>query len=181
VPGVLLTRVGYAGGSKDSPTYYGMGDHVETVQVIFDPTRVTYRELLDVFAGAHNPSSPKWKRQYISAIYYSDNIQQDEALKWRADYEDKRKRKVNTEIAQAGTFFLAEGYHQKYYLQRRPDLVRELKAIFGAEDYLIVSSAATVLNAFVGDELNASELKRALGALNLPADKLDYLLELAIR
>lgn len=67
---MIRTRVGYAGGSKENPTYYSLGDHSETIQIDYDPTQISYGQLLEVFWNSHNPTYEPWSRQYMSIIFY---------------------------------------------------------------------------------------------------------------
>jgi len=69
LPGVLRTRVGYAGGTKPNPTYRDLGDHAETVQVDYDLSKITYPELLNAFWTGHDPTHRSWSRQYASIIF----------------------------------------------------------------------------------------------------------------
>ena len=112
---MVRTRVGYAGGAKANPTYYALGDHAETIQIDYDPTRISYEELLNVFWESHNPTSPSWSRQYMSAIFYHNEEQQRLAQDTKARQEAKLGTKIYTEIVPYTQFYLAEDYHQKYH------------------------------------------------------------------
>jgi peptide methionine sulfoxide reductase MsrA len=68
--GVIRTRVGYAGGTKADPSYHSLGDHSETVEVVYNPEVVSYESMLKVFWESHNPVNRSWSRQYMSAIFY---------------------------------------------------------------------------------------------------------------
>lgn len=114
LPGVLQTVVGYAGGTEENPTYENVGGHTETVEVTYDPERISYEEILGYFWKAHNPTVPH-KTQYQSIIFYHDDAQKDAAEKSKAEEERRRGAKVLTEIRPAGTLWRAEEYHQKYY------------------------------------------------------------------
>ncbi len=127
--GVSETAVGYLGGTLANPTYRdvctGRTGHAEVVQVTFDPARVTYDRLLDLFWANHNPTTPNRQgpdvgSQYRSAIFYHSPEQQTIALasKERASANGKFRAPIVTEIAPATAFYRAEDYHQKY-LQKR--------------------------------------------------------------
>lgn len=129
VPGVLSTSVGYTGGITENPSYEevysGKTDHAEAVQVYFDPSKVTYKKLLEVFWRIHDPTQKNrqgWDigTQYRSAIFYHDEKQKKEALESRAEQEEsgKYKKKIVTEITEATEFYRAEEYHQKYLEKR---------------------------------------------------------------
>ena len=125
--GVITTAVGYAGGSTPNPTYHevcsGRTGHTEAVLVVFDPARISYEKLLQVFFESHDPTQGMRQgndvgTQYRSAIYTFDDSQSEAAKTFAELYETALKRSgyraVTTEIAAAGEFFYAEDYHQQY-------------------------------------------------------------------
>ena len=127
IDGVYTTAVGYAGGFTPNPTYEevcsGRTGHTEAVLVVFDPEKVSYRELLTVFWEAHDPTQGMRQgndigTQYRSAIYYSGDEQRRAAEETRDAYEKALGGvgygPITTEIAPAGPFYYAEGYHQQY-------------------------------------------------------------------
>lgn len=116
IPGVVRTRVGYTGGKKKDPSYYSLGDNTEAVQVEFDPTKITFDELLDLFWTSHD-ASRKGSIQYRSAIWFESEEQQqaiEKSVKYQSNLPRYRGRKIATHIAPLGDFYLAEDYHQKY-------------------------------------------------------------------
>jgi len=124
VPGVSAVISGYTGGKKDKPTYeeVGGGDtgHAEAVRVIFDPAKVTYAHLLDVFWHNVDPVSANGQfcdrgNQYRSGIFYLDEAQKKAAEASKLAVEKRLKVKVVTEITAATAFFPAEDYHQDFY------------------------------------------------------------------
>ena len=72
---MVRTRVGYAGGTTDNPTYYKIGDHSETIQIDYDPSVISYRQLLDVFWNGHNCTLRSPTRQYMSIVFYHNEQQ----------------------------------------------------------------------------------------------------------
>ena len=72
---MIRTRVGYTGGRKLNPTYYSLGDHTESFQVDYDPTQISYQQLLDIFWDSHNPTRGAWSRQYRAAIFVHNEAQ----------------------------------------------------------------------------------------------------------
>jgi len=162
VPGVIRTRVGYCGGEEKSPTYDDLGDHSEAIQIEFDTTKTTYEKLLDVFWGKHTPSN--YMRQYRSAIFYHGDDQKKLADQTAASYEKKNGTKAPTAIEKCGDFYLAEGYHQKYYL-KHSGLMKGLK--FDSEDDMTHSPAATRLNGYVGGNGNQKQLEEEVESLGL--------------
>jgi len=123
-PGVVSTTVGYTGGRVDHPTYEqvsaGGTGHAESIQVVFDPGKVTYRQLLDVFWRNVDPTTRDRQfcdvgHQYRTAIFFHDDDQRREAEASRDAVAKRLGQPVVTEIVPAGTFYPAEDYHQEYY------------------------------------------------------------------
>lgn len=118
--GVVSTAVGYSGGHFDRPTYgdvcSGKTGHTEVVQVEYDPTLVSYEDLLDIFWKMHDPTARE-KTQYRSVVIFYTPEQRKIALASRANLESTSefKRPIVTEIEPAKTFWRAEEYHQHYY------------------------------------------------------------------
>lgn len=125
--GVIATRVGYSGGDVPHATYRNHGTHAEAIEILFDPDRITYRRLLEVFFQIHDPTTLNRQGNdrglsYRSAIYYADEAQQAEALRTIADVEASGlwPGKVVTEVEPVGDFWEAEPEHQDY-LERIPN------------------------------------------------------------
>ena len=124
IEGVRATRVGYTGGTVADPDYHqvcgGGTGHAEALEVSFDPSRVTYEQLLDAFWQMHNPTTRNrqgWDigSQYRSAIYVHDADQMTAALASRDAAQEYHARSIVTEIEPAGPFYAAEDYHQQYF------------------------------------------------------------------
>lgn len=164
---MIRTRVGYAGGSKEDPTYYALGDHTETLQIDYDPTRISYRDLLHIFWGSHNPTRRPWSRQYASIIFFHNDEQKRLAMETRGHEEARRGGRIVTEIHPYSRFFLAEVYHQKYRLQRERELMRELSLIYPAPLDFVHSTAAARVNGYVSGYGTRESLERELGTLGL--------------
>ena len=127
--GVMSTAVGYAGGTKDNPSYEDVCSdetgHAEVVQVEFDPSQISYDELLNVFWSNHNPTTmnrqgPDVGTQYRSVIFYHSPEQKAaaEASKQKLSGSGKFDRPVVTQIEPAPKFWRAEEYHQRYLEKR---------------------------------------------------------------
>lgn len=130
LPGVVSTQVGYAGGFSENPTYEEvcMGDtgHAETVEITYDPSKVSYEDLLVTFWKYHDPTTkdqqgPDIGSQYRSVIFYYDQPQKETAQKFEKLLDEAHifKNPVVTEIVPAGKFYRAEDYHQQY-LKKNP-------------------------------------------------------------
>lgn len=150
IPGVLRTRVGFAGGTTENPTYRKMGDHTETVEVDFDPTLVSYEKLLSVFWNNHYPNRDAYKgRQYLSIIRYRSEEQRRDTERVKKEMEAVLGEGIETEIAPFESFNLAETRHQKYYLKRYPKALEQIEALYPIPEMLIDSAFAARLNGFV--------------------------------
>ena len=122
--GVISTRVGYSGGNTPNATYRNHGSHAEAVEIIFDPARISYRKLLEIFFQLHDPTTRNRQgndvgASYRSAIYYTSDEQRQIAEDTIADVDASGlwPGKVVTEVAPAGDFWEAEPEHQDYLLK----------------------------------------------------------------
>ncbi len=127
IDGVLATTVGYTGGSVPNPTYEEVcrhtTGHAEAVQVEFDPSKVSYEELLNIFWGIHDPTQlnrqgPDVGSQYRSAIFWHDPDQEIAAHASKASAQAQVRKPIVTEIVPATDFYPAEDYHQRYLEKR---------------------------------------------------------------
>ena len=128
VPGVVTTTVGYTGGAKKNPTYEEVGSgttgHAESIEVTFDPTKTTYRKLLEVFWHNVDPTTRDREfcdvgNEYQAIIFFHDADQERGAKESEAEIEKSKpfKEPIVAQIVPASTFYPAEEYHQKYYLK----------------------------------------------------------------
>ena len=148
LPGVVRTRVGYAGGTTANPTYRQLGDHIETVQIDFDPDRLTYSEVLEIFWDSHTPTRRPRKRQYLPALFVHDDEQKEVARRTRERLRERHDGRITTEIFPDPTFYLAEDYHQKYHLQQQPALRDEYLRLYPDEHDFVDSTAAARANGY---------------------------------
>lgn len=128
VPGVVDTEVGYTGGTTKNPSYEevstGTTGHAESVQLKFDPKKVSYEQILTLFFKMHDPTTLNRQgndegTQYRSAIFFHNKTQKEVAEKLKAKVEKSNawKAPITTQIAPAGAFYPAEEYHQKYLVK----------------------------------------------------------------
>lgn len=164
------TLVGYAGGYSSEPTYRSMGDHSETLWLRFDPQETSFAALLEIFWKAHNPLQPRYSRQYRSAVFVQDQNQDQIAREVKAWLEAERGHLLYTDIEPAGEFTPAEDYHQKYYLQRRDDLMAILRKIYPDHQELFRSTLASRLNAVIGGDAGMAQVQEAFELDNTPAE-----------
>lgn len=129
IKGVLATRVGYLGGTRDNPTYHdvcsGKTGHAEVVQLDYDPAQVSFEDLLAVFWGNHNPTTlnrqgPDSGTQYRSAIFFHSPEQEAAAIASKAQQQSSGRFRTSivTEISPTSSFYMAEDYHQQYLEKR---------------------------------------------------------------
>jgi peptide-methionine (S)-S-oxide reductase len=125
--GVTKTEVGYEGGTLENPTYEDVCSHTtghaEVVEVTYDPERISYEQLLDVFWAKHNPTQLNrqgWDvgDQYRSVIFFQDADQQEIATRSKAQEQERHRQPVVTLVEPAQTFYPAEDYHQQYLEKR---------------------------------------------------------------
>jgi len=150
---VLRTRVGYAGGEKESPTYRSMGNHTEVISIDFDPEVLSYEKILKLFWGAHRCDQSNRSRQYMNALFYHNAVQKkkaEESVSALAQERGISLSDVQTQILPVGDFTYAEAYHQKYYLTRYRELRDFLNEIYPDGKSLADSTVATRLNAYLG-------------------------------
>lgn len=178
---MIRTRVGYAGGSKENPTYYSLGDHSETIQIDYDPTQISYGQLLEVFWNSHNPTYEPWSRQYMSIIFYHSEDQRRLAIETKESEEARLGRHVFTEIVPFSEFYLAEDYHQKYHLRQESALMAEFRAIYPATEDFVASTAVARVNGYVGGYGELATLEEELSLLGLSEAGRQRLLEIAAR
>ena len=126
-PGVISTRVGYTGGEVANATYRNHGNHAEAIEIVFDPTQISYRSLLEFFFQIHDPTTRNRQGNdmgpsYRSAIFFTNDEQKSVALDTIADVNASGlwPGKVVTEVEPAGAFWQAEPEHQDY-LERYPN------------------------------------------------------------
>ena len=127
INGVISTSVGYTGGSFENPTYQdvcaGKTGHAEAVEIIFNPSIISYEELVEIFWKIHDPTALNRQgfdigTQYRSAIFFHNEEQEKIAKSSKEKLQKSLKKEIVTEILPASTFYKAEEYHQKYLEKR---------------------------------------------------------------
>ncbi|MBA3451608.1 MAG: peptide-methionine (S)-S-oxide reductase [Deltaproteobacteria bacterium] len=169
----MRTRVGYAGGTSVAPTYHELGDHTEAFQLDFDPTKLTYDELLDAFWTAHQPERESWSRQYMAAVFCESPEQESRANQARDRIAALRNIEVRTPVIVGARFYLAEDYHQKYYLRHDAVLMRELASYRPRE--LTDSTVAARLNGYVAGRGLMARLRDELPSFGLSVTASEHL------
>ncbi|MBX6359909.1 peptide-methionine (S)-S-oxide reductase MsrA [Pseudacidobacterium ailaaui] len=129
VPGVVETAVGYEGGTMEHPTYKDVctdqTGHAEVVEITFDPSRVSYEQLLEAFFSLHDPTQlnrqgPDWGTQYRSVIFFHSPQQEAAARRMIEKLTEEKRfpKPIVTQVVPAQTFWRAEEYHQRYLEKR---------------------------------------------------------------
>jgi peptide-methionine (S)-S-oxide reductase len=175
---VIRTRVGYAGGTKENPTYRSLGDHSETIQIDYDPTQITYQDLLDLFWDSHNPTVRPWSRQYASIIFYHNEEQRQLALETKEREAARYGHEILTEIVPFSNFYRAEDYHQKYRLQQVPELIDAFHAIYPGTDEFVDSTATARVNGYLGGYGTLETVQSELENLGLSQASTQELLDI---
>ena len=146
--------------------------------MVYDPARITYRKLLEVFWANHSPTRRSWSRQYRSALFVADAEEERAAHESRDAFAKGHGGAAFTDIEPAVRFWPAEDYHQKYYLQRDAKLWQDVVALFPDEDTAVRSPLAARLNAWAGDYTSADEVAAELKSMELPDEACRRVLEL---
>ncbi len=161
-----------------APTYKRMGDHTETIQVDYDPGRISYSQLLAIFWQSHQPERRSWSRQYMHAVFYHDEDQRLQAEASRVALAEKIGDKVETKVAPLRSFTMAEDYHQKYLLKGHRALKAEVVRIYPSHRDLVDSTAAARLNGYAGGHGNKAQLSREIAKLGLSTRGRETLIKL---
>ena len=146
---MIRTRVGYAGGKKLDPTYHDLGDHTESIQVVYDPEKISYGTLLSVFWDAHDPTNEPWSVQYRSAIFPTTDEQLALAEASKRAKAAALGEEIHTAIEAGARFWTAEDYHQKYRLRGEPVVMKALAERYPDGGW-VDSTAAARINGILG-------------------------------
>lgn len=163
------------------PTYHDLGDHTETLQLDYDPRQVSYDSLLDLFWESHRPVRRPWSRQYMSAVFYHNDQQKRLAVVSKTRQETILGRTIYTEILPVGIFYLAEGYHQKYYLRMRSDFMAEVYSLHPVGEAWVDSTVAARLNGYLGGYGSLETLQAELEGYGLSPAGREKLLAIGLR
>lgn len=159
-----------------NPTYHNLGDHSETVQIDFDPMKISYDALLDAYFTGHSCGG-SWSRQYRSVIFFADDAQRRAAEGARKRYEARLGHALQVAIEPLRHFYMAEDYHQKFYL-RQTDLLAEFVRIYPRESDFVNSTAVARANACAGHAIAKSVLDADLPRLGLSTPAQERLLRM---
>ena len=167
VNGVIRTRVGYSGGSKENPTYHNLGDHTEVIQLDYDESKVSFEKLVNIFFNLHNPYYENQPAQYKSIIFYNDEYEKEVSIKVKTEFEEKRKHKLYTEIVKYDKFYMAENYHQKYYLQIVKEIYKDLRGKYDEFSHFVNSNEAAKINGYLKGNGTLKNLETEIDKFNI--------------
>lgn len=170
LPGVIRTRVGYAGGTSAHPTYRQLDGHAETLQVDYDPSLVTYQQLLETFWQSHDSFAIAASPQYRSVIFVHNESQLDTAHASLNVATAGSGARPQTEIVPFERMTRAENYHQKYRLQalaRARTVREELLDRCGTFNAFVDSTVAARINGYIAGWGSREKLEQQIGAFGL--------------
>lgn len=181
--GIMRTRVGFAGGTKDNPTYRQLGDHTETVEMDFDSGIVSLETILNLFWSYHNPGNINdYKgQQYRSLVLFRDPIQHSVIREVMRTSEEQGKGILDTEVAPYTGFYLAEDRHQKYYLKRYPDAIKKLRTFFPTDEELTNATLAARLNGLAKGYTNLEKIINEIRTWQISREEQEEIIHLIKR
>jgi peptide-methionine (S)-S-oxide reductase len=157
--------------------YTNLGDHSETLQIDYDPSKISYKDLMDIFWSSHDPTTRSWSRQYRAAIFYHNDSQKKLALETSAHLQATLTGKIMTDIIPFTEFFLAEEYHQKHALQHSYEYLQEFKAMYPLFQDIISSTAAARINGYLGGYGTLDNLQEELHSYGLSVQANEHLFD----
>ena len=166
---MLKTRVGYAGGKKDKPSYRSIGDHTEAIQIEFDPKKIKFEALLKIFWDLHDECGGSWSTQYKAVLWTHGKAQASAAKKSAEALAKKRGRALTTAIQPAPKFWIAEDYHQKYSLRRYEKLILALLGPKLTQAMIRDSTVTARANGWVAGQGTRAQIAAESKALGLDA------------
>ena len=167
--GVVETRVGYAGGRYEQPSYTNMRDHSETVELLYNPELITYRELCTLFWHAHNPGWAGVLRQYANQLFFTSEEEREIAEEEAEARRVEAGAKIRTPIRELPAFYPAEASHQKHHLRSHRELMSAFRSIFPSEVAFTTSTAAMRVNAALAGYSTTELIQRELPGYGLPS------------
>jgi peptide methionine sulfoxide reductase MsrA len=148
---------------------------METIQIDYDPEKITYSQLLQVFFSSHNPTWPSPIRQYASAVMVHDEEQERLATEAIKDASERYGKKISTQLLPYAGFTRAEDYHQKYYLRNTVALMNQYKNRFPSEESFTDSTAVARVNGYIGGNGTKEQLEREKEELGVSGEAVEAL------
>jgi peptide methionine sulfoxide reductase msrA/msrB len=161
---------------SDNPTYKNIGDHSESIQIDYNPGKISYRELVEFFWDNHNPYQKSYSRQYWSIIFFHNQSQEEIARAVKKELETDTGKTIITEFKKFNNFYLAEEYHQKYHLQQHRDFKEHYFDIYSRQEF-INSTAVARVNGYLAKKGKKDQLSKEINALGLTENLQNVLLD----
>jgi hypothetical protein len=155
-----------------------LADHTEAIQIDYDPSVISYRELLNVFWNSHDPTHQTRSPQYKPAIFVHNDKQKNDVMESLDEIAHSLKENIHTEVIPFTRFYPAEDYHQKFRLQQDKLLMAEFTVIYPDRRDIISSTAAARVNGYLGGYGTPESLRRDLHAFGLSRDGKKRLVEI---
>lgn len=162
VEGIYRTRVGYCGGKEDNPSYRNIKDYSEAFEFDYDGDLITYNSIIETFWYSHTPENRTGKTQYKSIIFYRNEEEKIIAEDSRRRFENQVGRSFNTEIRPLSKFYLAENYHQKFFLQNVQEIRKDFIEIYPNIMDFINSTSAMKVNSYCKGNGTLEKLKQEI-------------------
>ena len=162
--------MGYAGGESRNPTYRDLGGHTETLEVDFDPAKLSFSEVLELFWKGHNPLAARRSRQYMTALFWRSAEQRECGEAGVARISESNGPEVTTKIQALDGFHLAEAYHQKYMLRRHHEFEAPLLEMYPDVVEFTNSTAAARLNGYLAGHGTREAMAHDLPLLGLSSE-----------
>lgn len=160
------------------PTYKQIGDHTETVEIDFNPAIISYGEILELFWKGHHPNRKNYKgRQYMSLLLYHDKQQKNAIEQKKTALEKELHKEIQTEVSTYRGFTLAEERHQKYFLKRYPDAIKQLTELYPSFTAFNDATLTARLNSFVRGLGTMAGIKNEISQWPVSRQEKEILLE----
>ncbi|MDZ7836127.1 MAG: peptide-methionine (S)-S-oxide reductase MsrA [Alkalibacterium sp.] len=172
-PGVIRTRTGFSGGTTADPSYRSIGDHTEMLQIEFDSSIISYKEILQLFWDSHDAAKDRgYKgRQYLSLLIVHSLEQLETAEQVKHEWEKQHGKKIETELLFDHPFYPAEEHHQKYHLKRFLKAMASVLPLFSDHTSFADSTIAARLNGFVREYGRLPDIKKELSDWRLSEEE----------
>ena len=165
--GVLETRVGFCGGRHPHPDYHRLVDHREAVEIRYDPARISYRDLLEVFWHLHDPSSPGVLLRFAPGLFYRTAEEGRLARETAQERHGEDGTPVRTDIERLGRFHPAAASHQKHYLRGTREIMSEFREMFEDPECFVASTAAARVNAVLAGQACPETIRAEIDSYGL--------------
>lgn len=176
--GVLRTRVGYTGGDTTTPSYENLGNHIEVIEVDYDPTVISYEGLIEAYFNLYDASVRPYSHRVKSVIYFRTENEKQIANRVKTAVSQQLNKPLFTEVDPMPVFYIAEAYHQLSYLKKETSLYSEISQMFPDENVQLLSVLASKLNGFIAGYGTLEALENVLEQSSLSSESLKRMHEI---